>query len=400
MSIYTVRVDKNIVSNIDKLFKHDILSEDEGLIKSLLYYFAKSYEKNYFTFGLLDPEDFAKEMGYSLSYLRKRHANPHQLKGLSSELIDSLYSKEHQDPNLKIWDTTLENALYLLCEVPLNLDRTGKYYSVNNYIRTEKIVSKIQILTDIRCEHVLRGDGRMERVQYKYIINSQFIYNTTCYFVTGLQNTLIKLRKTKDDKAYLYFKNLQGSLFSVGSEDLHRDCNLSFSLLLDLFDINTKTKDGRMISDLRLADKIKAKLEELRTATEVNFQYSMKREKTDLYNPYKVVITFPNTTDKHYNRKFEQRANIFFLHLMHSLIEMYKTKLGVEYPDEREFYSWLTDSVDSQLKELAFKNAQFFTFNKLTTKTDQLAKRWIYLLTNRSINNSEELRHLINNQLY
>jgi hypothetical protein len=207
-----IRIDKNIAHNIDLFISIDSVSnEDKALIKSLIYYFCFSRQTDLFGFGTLDPKLFATALNYKEGYLRKRHPNPLQLQKLTLEEKNILYEQEKRNPALKVFDSYLENALYILHTTALRFSRTAKEVIFENGKTKYTNISEAYILLPKLITTTVKGKGS-PKISFAYDVNKNFITNLSLYFLKFNRESLITLRRAGLDDLYLYLKNFKETL--------------------------------------------------------------------------------------------------------------------------------------------------------------------------------------------
>jgi hypothetical protein len=226
-----IRIDKNIAHNIDLFISIDTISnEDKALIKSLIYYFCFSRQTDLFGFGTLDPKQFAAALNYNEGYLRKRHPNPLQLQKLTAEEKKFLYEQEKRNPAAKIFDSCLENALYILHTTALRFTRTAKEVVFENNTTRYTNISEAYILLPKLITTTVKGKGS-PKIFFTYDINKNFITNLSLYFLKFNKAALITLRRAGLDDLYLYLKNFKETLQEKSKTSTEIDRSLNFNHL-------------------------------------------------------------------------------------------------------------------------------------------------------------------------
>jgi hypothetical protein len=365
------RLDKTIVSNINKI--HELGdSGDDNLINSLIQYFSYSYKHNIFGYGMLDPAIFAKKFHYPLSYLRSVHRNPYQLENMTKDEIAEYREKQKTDPDFRIWDSLLENALYILANKPISLTK-GVYKYKDK--KGEKLLVAIQIIKSVRAQYL-----KNNKVIYQIVLNEDFLTNLTSYFVKGDRYSLISLRKPALDTLYLYLLNLKNDLKVKGQSKTIPEETPHFDLLCKFAGISKTKKDGTDIEAKYLKrDLIKA-LKEIQNKTNLNFDFTATK-KTKY--PYVFIFDFKTPIGEYVQRieLKDEMAAIFKENLGRQLFAMFRTvyNKAATYDNSTDgFQEWLFNATThNEEKKLAYRQAQLHTYKKLHPDIRQMEEQFL-----------------------
>jgi len=260
------RLDKNVAHNIRDFRAFE---EDKQLIKALITYFSYSLQNDLFGYGILDPYEFSKKMGFSSSYLRSKHQNPECFKDMTASEIEAIYQNQERYPQNKeyrIFDSILENALYLLRYNRVKYTSSGVSFKQegNEYVKIS--LDEIQFLSELSIVFKKSKSGS-DKVFYTYRLTDSFINNISNYYLKSQIDSLKVLRKPGLDELYLYLKNL---MTTFALQDKTSDMS-SFDLLCELAYIKSKEPSDRKkylnnsFKILNEKSEIKVKLNWLRT---------------------------------------------------------------------------------------------------------------------------------------
>lgn len=346
------RIDKNMAYNIEDF--------SENVARSLVIYFSYSFQSNFFGFGTFDPEDFGRVMGYDLSYLQRKHPEPLQLKGLSKEEIFALEEDEKINPQNRLFDSVLENALFLLTE-PIRFRRGGKVASWKNGDRYYSEIGSFQYLKSVSCQFTRGKAGKgKNKIVYIYSLSKEFLDNMNNFYLSGSIQGHIALRKQALDGLYFYLKNIQNGLQSK----FQNQTMLKFDELVSLSNISP---------NYNKADKkkyLKKAFDTINDKSDLKFNYDFVSGGSSRWK-YVPQITFHNEflTKKDFdNFQFTQRQQIMSELIVHELRYMFEQfKPAWFYSDNRvdNFISWLTSDDNKKEKKLAYDNAYLKAYGSL-----------------------------------
>jgi hypothetical protein len=386
------RIDKNIAHNIDYISKYNsdrnIITSDGGLIKNLIYYFCYTYQNNLFNFGSFDVYDFASKFGYSVDYLKGRHTSPEQLKNKSVDDVSSLYERQDEDINFKIYDSVIENA-FTLHTKPIVFVRGAKTvdyqnskitYSTdsNSYlVITQLSIKTISKLTkDNGGQRRLRGKAGDKNI-YSYILDKLFIENLSHYYLKGVRESLLQLRKSSLDDLYLYLLNLKSNLNVKGQHQTTIAETPNFELLCNIAHIKSIKENGEPYDNkYRKRDLVKC-LREINTKSELKFEFHWTKNTNDRHY-YVPIFVFEKPEKKDIN---SERDSIFRTRLSHELLDAFRVINGQQYYSENRnelFMTWLRDiNINVKEKVLAYETACFKTYGRLSPYIENMKESFI-----------------------
>lgn len=372
-----IRIDKNVGKNV---LDFTGLGTDAPLVKSLIYYFCHTYQYNLFNWERLDPYDFARRFGFTTNHLRKRHPDPVQLKGLSQTEIDDMYALQEKEPEMRIWDSYLENALWILKTSKINYRYGGKVYKSSEEKMYYSEVKDIQFLEELAVIFSKNSRGGKERISYHYKLADSFVENLTNYYFKASADSIMLLRKPALDDLYIYLINLLASLKGAANDkQLTHDSSKeiiatpAFSLLCELAHINVKSAKQRKY-------KLNGCLQRIARETDLKFTVEWVKANANTRYNYKPILRFPLTTN--INSEGE-RDNIFYQKVVHELMKVYRKKYvyKVEHSStEDKFLTWCRKNEDVEAKVLAFQYAYFDTWRTTVEKSHYSTKQFMQQL--------------------
>jgi hypothetical protein len=374
-----IRIDKNIAHNIDLFINIDSASnEDKALIKSLIYYFCFSRQTDLFGFGTLDPKQFATALNYKEGYLRKRHPNPVQLQKLTTEEKNLLYEQEKRNPALKVFDSYLENALYILHTTALRFSRIAKEVIFENGRTKYTNISEAYILLPKLITTIVKGKGS-PKISFAYDVNRNFITNLSLYFLKFNKEALITLRRSGLDDLYLYLKNFKETLQEKLKASTAIDRSLNFNHLCKIARIPMQKKDGLDFKNPRdIKQKLIGAFSTINEQTDLKFKVEWVKSTPNTRWKYLPLFFFEDEHDKKsitYNvQRRQERMMIFEENLKYELLNYFK-----QHNDEwteQSMLKWLKSDENIAEKELAFRTAQYKTFGKIHQDIDKMSKTW------------------------
>lgn len=381
-----VRIDKNIANN-SEAFELDFQGDDE-MVSSLLMYAAWQRKNHLFDYGTIDPEDFAKTMGFAPKYLTSVHPHPACLDGMTDEQKAKAYQAqtEHpEDPNYRIFDSRFENALYLLLSRNLTFRRAGSIYTKKDGSNMQKLtVSSVRLLKSF--EIVFRQSKRgKKKLYYNYELAEEFSHNLSLLYVTANIEDFTALRKKSLHKLYLYVKNQRDNAIALFLKDLKttfkqkekRDAfQANFDLLCQLAGIGSKEardKKARLVKAFK----------ELSKVLPIELVWTKAPGSRWEYEPIIIFLEIRDTNklipaDKAdpIGEKVDIFTQNFFLHV----ISAYKEYIGYETGDSPKVHDYsLLDSAilkfiqqqERSIVETWYMQAQLETFTYCTPKSNE-----------------------------
>lgn len=390
------RIDKNIAHNIDYISKYHnddhTVNSDGNLIKNLIYFFCYTYQDkaNLFNFGSFDVYRFASQFGYSAEYLKRRHPAPEQLKGLSEPEIKEMYLRQEEDINFKIYDSIIENALYILHTKPIVFIRGAKtvdyknnevIYSTdsNSYLVIKQLSVKTikKLLQENKTfNHKLVGNEGGKKV-YNYTLDQLFIENLSHYYLKGNKESLLQLRKSSLDDLYLYLLNLRSNLAVKGIFQTTVTETPAFELLCTIAHVKLLKENGEPYDNKYRKRNLVLCLKEINNRSELKFELNWVKAKNNRF-AYTPIFTFEPTVKPDL---LKEKEGIFKLRLSHELLETFRILNSQEYySDNRNqyFIQWLNNiSVYEKEIKLAYEAAYFKSYGKLSSFIEDMKRSFV-----------------------
>ena len=392
------RLDKYFAGAINQI-THRLDVEDEALIRNIIYHVSKSYEHSLFGYGTLDPTAFAKEWKYDPANLRRIHPSPFQLTTLTDAEIERYRTDrasrrgERTMPHSFIWDTMLENALFILANKPVSLNKYRIYQDNEDAWQRDMIIKQnvaFTVFTKIGAVAKKRGG-----YVYTYTLNPHFEQNLTKYFTRALPGSIIAMRSRNLDPLYLYLKNLKTNL-SLNGFRTTRPGEPSFEYLCDQAGITRFSVDGKNRRNVR---KVRFLLSEalrfIQENTELKFSVSWARNDDGDGADLVPVIDFGESAvmSKLYSKVTQDNENVKIYRQVvgNQLREMYTRlyTLGTyTEADINDFNEWLFNENKSRSeKEIALRFAFIRIFGKIPDDARKREKAFFELV--RSISQNE-----------
>ena len=228
-----LRIDKNIAYNIIEINKVED-TQTQIIIKALLIYFSYSYQSDLFGYGMLDPYDFARRLNIDKDVLFKKHPNPKFLQDQTmsaKQLYDRERNNKKYNSDTRVWDSYLENALYIMVTTPIfeeyrSTDDEREYVGLKNHI----------LIREIRLYPLKANQGRTQKLFYKYKLDEYFERNLRKFFLQIDFKGFTQAKKKGVDNIYLAVLNIVNSHKRKGT-------NKHFFRLNDLLDYFNISKD-------------------------------------------------------------------------------------------------------------------------------------------------------------
>ncbi|MDR0572362.1 MAG: hypothetical protein LBG48_05935 [Rickettsiales bacterium] len=413
-----VRLDKNIAHNIDCF--GGLMEEAAHVTIQLVYHFCETYQNNIFGFGILDPDEFANKYQLDKHNLKRKAKDPVQLQGKADAEIKAMYARQANDPSSRVFDSILENALYILLSRNIVLTRggkkvvqgqgTGTYGKVGTQeeVVYDKLIS-IQVLQNL--EVVFKKSRRGEqKVLYYYVLNPDIIGNLTEYFLVSNKNNLISLRGNKTERLYLFLVNLRDSMFVHGQTSTTIESTPSFLELCHVAGVDTVYKSGVKAGSAKDAKYVKRdlkqKLDYLIAHNEdknFSFTYHFVHGKPGHRWAYVCLFDFAlrhENSVKEKEWRHSERKSIYINNIFYEFLDYFKKLNSRTYasycnnPDmlQNVFLRWLKSDVHIEEKTLAYRNAYFKTYHNLHMGFDIVANRFVARLA--TIENIDDFKNL------
>ena len=384
-----VRYDKQIVTNLEKI-EELIGSGGGGLLRSILMFISYEYQYNGINAGLLDPEVFAKKYGYDRSNLFRKVDHPVQFQDLTEEQKTELLRKEEEEMksgkqgelSYRIFDSYLENALYILFSRGLQVSGNGEILDVDDVKGIMKGGISIQVLTGLWCV------VKEKKILYAYILSEDFKKSLCSYFVKLSMKSFLALRSKSFDGLYSKLVNLKYDLLAQNPPKFRTepDYTPSFETVCVWAQVAAFTKDGTPIEPRKRKNKLNEALKYVRENSDLYFevQWCNGEYGRSAYIP---CFIFSEHDSKEYVRKDEydkEFKKMFKEELQRQLSrtyrELHKVPLfTVVNPDD--FYAWLSDSKNAKNSNIrnAFENAYKAVYKTLPDedKLNRLFRRFL-----------------------
>lgn len=392
----TLRLDKNIAASIDMIWLDDLglSQEDKSLIKSVLYYICVERQTNLFGYGTLDPAHFAQVMEYTEGYLRKPHSNPLQLRSLTDDEKKRRRQIELENPEKKVMDSLLENALYVLHTQTLQLWHGAKEVIIEESGEAAKYttLSKAYIyLTELEVTTIKRRGE--PKITFRYKVDPKFTNNLSLYFLRFSKDAVIALRRSGIDDLYLYLKDLKDTFFLKKQSNKEYDRGQSFDFLCNKAQIPFIKKNGDPKENREIKRELNNVLKAINEKTDLKFSLKWKKKQTKSRWNYEPHFFFNDVESFDSNnfvqnirvrqKRKDEKSIIFKENLLHELLDTYRRHNDVSVIEEgieNLFYLWIVSNRNKNEKALAFQNAQYLTFGSLHKDIEELTKNWILSL--------------------
>ena len=258
------RMEKSVITkeNTDQLFT---ISGDH-IAEAILYHICYEHQYNLFGFGVLDPEAFGEKFGFSMKYLREIHDNPYQNTILKAtrKKTDRRYRNQDIEPEKETYCTRIQNALFVLMNLPLVVNRT----ILNDDKRLVREIKPVRILNSL----VVIQDKRTGKVSYVYELDNGFLRNLSNLYQTASAKSLAQLRRSGNNLLYLHLLRLRDALFSQGKTSTDTENTPTFAYLCELSGVNTNQEPKYQKRDLNAALKL------VRKETELDFEVEWTKD--------------------------------------------------------------------------------------------------------------------------
>jgi hypothetical protein len=322
-TIPLVRIDRNIVHNIDNLF--DLFGiggadMDDNLLRAIVYYLCFNYQNNLFSYEIFDPYEFAQQMGYSTVYLRSKHPKPLFVEDLNKK--PEAERKAHLDGGYPTYETNIENALYALWKKEVMFSYGAKFYTSTE---KEEVLShqniRLFILRNLQILEVRSGKTRQHRTVYSIEMDDRFVHSLTKYFIRSNKKTLIDLRKSKLDVLYLkllqYKENgllqLQGNPAKAQIQPNSITVELgNFEAMCRWAGVPLCKKDGSPVPSKARKQQLLDALRTVNEKTDLSYTISTATKRGQKF-PYSFSVTFNLVPGATVSRHEEDRADMIRL---------------------------------------------------------------------------------------
>lgn len=402
LSESSFRIDKYLVNDIHgfnmqvRLYeenwnrgREDRLDSDEKLVRNVIYSVASDYEHNLLGFGQLDPAAFARQWNYDPSYLRRRVENPYQLKNMSGDAVAAYRARMREggggdSGDAKVWDTRLENALYILSARPVDFDQYGEFVGKDGEGEEVLVKAHTSFTLFRSISAVSRGRGK---TVYLYTLNENFEKNLTRYYIRGEKQSLLNLRAAGLDSLYLYLVNLRTNLALKGLTATTPGELPDFEYLCRLADIPAMTKGGAAIPARERKRNLAEALQRVLDGTELEFNVTWNNApgKKAEYVP---VLDFGTKhllsvrPDFGYGRLIaeQEQRSIHRQVITKNILDMYRKIHTAGFytdTDEEAFNAWALDNGRNRReKETALRLAYIWIFRRIPDNEAALTRQF------------------------
>ena len=354
------RLDRNLTNNINYLKL--AFGDDTYLVISILCYIAWKHNNMLFHVGVFDTVEFAKLCKFERGFLRRRHPAPAQLERLSENDKIKLYKMQEQDPVMyRVFDSLLENALYLLYTRAIAYPSTHIIYALNMSEIQKIKIDKITFFKRLQIVFQKSKKGK-KKIYYEYELDESCVHNLSQYYLVCNLDVFAQLRKKGLDSLYLYIKNLREYYIYRGK----KSDSVNFNSLCEVAKLN------RSNVRMRKQDLIHAfaKLSTL-ADFEVILTFLPLTETGQLYVP---VVTFPALTCRLEEDVILEKQNILFLNFSRLLCESFKEKHDYYMYKDELLINILIQSIRENSREKVLEIyllAQVLTFKKLSSRSKE-----------------------------
>tara|TARA_R110000868_G_scaffold411726_1_gene708119 strand:- start:3650 stop:4822 length:1173 start_codon:yes stop_codon:yes gene_type:complete len=381
MKDISLRVDKNIAFNI---LEFDKVGDRQTaiILKALLVYFSNAYQSDLFGYGTLDPYDFAKKMNIDKDNLFRKHPSPKFISD-SNLSVKRLYERERNNekynPDTRVWDSYLENALYILFSSPLIEEYKG-VTDEHNYVGLKNFL----ILRDISIFSMPENMGRTKKIYYKYKLDDYFERNLRKYFVQIEINIFNACKDKGVEGFYLQLINIYQTYKKKGINVYHwklQDLLQYFSISNEL---EIKYQKRKLSIQLDKMEKLVAQ-----QIPGIKFEWIAGDNQRWKYIPTvkwdKIDVEQTKISD------FKALDDVFYKHLKRNLLEIYISQEEGLFENKEEFYIWLKDEESLDLKISCYVST-YSLYNRIQKyPSPQTLARTFFTTNIRKAKNIDEL---------
>lgn len=361
--------------------------ESDTLTRCLLYYFCYAHQYDIFNYGVLDPEVFSKTMNIDPANLRRKHPKPLQLQNMTEEEVKEYLDKEKSNIGkkgntieYKVFDTMLENALYVLAHQSFDIFKFGAFEKSKDKF---KETSGVKIIRSLRAVYYGRN-----KILYEYILEDDFLSNMSMYYVQNVDiDAIVKTRRRDLDSLYVRLCKLKYTVFNDGKSSRTQDSDIiPFGVLCEIAGIPEKTKNGSIIDPFRRKDKLCDALDYIIDNTNLKFSYEWVAGPY-MKNKYMCVMDFGQEEFKNFkdrkefseqygNRYNQEKKSVFVRCLTHKLTHIFRS---MEHPSciegsyEQNFYNWLYDrkNIESLKSAYLIANVEVYKVEPFKEKVEK-----------------------------
>lgn len=353
-----LRIDKNIAYNIIEISKIEDV-QTQIIIKSLLIYFSFSYQCDLFGYGQLDPYDFANKMHIDKDLLFRKHPNSKfvrdsQRNGLSlKELHKIEENNDKYNSDTRIWDSYLENALYILVSTPIFEQYKGStdkrdFIGLRNHI----------LMKEVQLFPVSVNKGRTQKLYYRYKLDDYFERNLRRFFLQIDFESYRAAKKKNIDNFFLTIMNIFNSYKHKGINRYHWNFNDMVSHFNVSPNLKIKNQKQKLNFHFRNLEKILSK-----DIPGIKFDWIAGEGQRWKYVP---IVTWDKIdVSLQKNQDFKVVEDVFLKHLRKNLYEIYLNQTEENSDDVAHFYFWLRAKDMEQIKISCYIST-YSIYNKVT----------------------------------
>ncbi|MFV0531120.1 MAG: hypothetical protein ACK5MD_06740 [Flavobacteriales bacterium] len=363
------------------------------MIFYVILHIVKTYQRNFWGFGILNPKEFAKEWKFTTNYLRSTAPYPYHYKVLTKGLNSSesdihienfkkLEKENPEDPSFRVWDSLLEDALYRLANLNIQLRRKGEIYKLNKEksVLNTDTVGSIQVLKKVTAIYKKSQRGK-STILYDYDVDEDFLINISRLYIKADEDVIFKLKNSNVknlDTFYLFLINLRDDIEAKGT-------NIA-TPYFNILQINhyTNQRNKKQYINKRIESIIKNVPEFIE-----KFEW-IKESKNSKY-PYQPQITFYSKFSSSLFKKeyhsFEKNQK-FNTIMSNELKKFYDLITAQEKRSMEGFLEYLSDAKFEQERKMAFGYANIILNGTVSysKKEEEMYKEFIKrLLNNQSI---------------
>lgn len=367
------RMDRSIITkeNIDNLYK----ITGDHIAESIVYDICYEHQYNVFGFGIIDPEEFGKKYGFRLDFLQRQNEKPYQQKVLGWRDNEKTNRRQRNQEYKPIHTNNIENALFALSYMPLNVMNT----IVEN--TTKRLVRKIQPLRILKNFYI-EQDRITGKTIYAYQLEEDFRRNLSTYYLTTSTQSLINLRKSGLGPLYHHLLRLREALFAKGLTSTTTKDTPTFAYLTSI------AKVGENLEPKYQKRQLKTKINKILKETELDFEIEWvnngeKEKYTPLFhfNPaIGEVLGAGGYAIQAIKREEKLDVAVTELKIQLALACPYRSYEQMKDAD-KYFFEWLANDNDNLRKTLTATIINTFINISATTIPNDIDKRINYLIS-------------------
>jgi hypothetical protein len=369
-----IRIDRNIIHTIDGLFDlFDIGNDsmDDNLLRAVIYYICFSYQQNLFTYSTFDPHDFAKEMDYTMAYLRAKHPKPlfaEDLKKKSKE--EQAY---HLANGLPSYANNMENALYTLWKKEVLFNYGAKFFSATDKEVTLTAHQNVRmfILRSLQVSTARSGRTCQRKTVYTIELDERFVHSLTKYFIRSNKNILVELRRSKLDILYLkILQQLEHALLTKSPSVTFEN----FETLCRWAGVPQRKKDGSAVAPKKRKQLVIEAFETVKRRANLSFTLTPTAVRNQKFS-YAFTLQLDNMEARIADKEAENKSDMMLLFdevLSRDLFEFFRCyKCGNRNPflvTQGELQQWMFTDCDYDEKKQVYLLASAKVFGKEAPK--------------------------------